>query len=321
MLNSPVVVTAAKRLPQAFSVDFRALTKQVELEGGEAIELVATENGSVLDIVARPFNRSVAAQSNLISGAGGKPSNYIVRAHRPRREGTSVRFPVSLQLDPRVTHFTARPAETWVEITPLANSTPVGEPFVFYDRNLEPDTPVPVAAWTASDWPPAADRARIRYWCKDRPTDPVQEISLGDVRNSPARYREFQPVPGVAGVELSIDQMDDSTGNFQINVVERHGVQSPGIDALRVHFETDHGIKPNRITHQFDSQNRIATHTFYFSPELRNRVEQVEVSRISIAKGEDVKDGALQLASGSELEISIDASGDLFSPRAASQSR
>jgi hypothetical protein len=219
-------------------------------------------------------------------------------------------------VDPSVSHFTRRPVETWVEVTPLAGSTAAGESYVFYDRNLEPGTPVPVLMWTAQNWPPQADRARVRFWCKYDLTDPVQTISWRDVVSSPTSFRGFQPVRGVPGVQLSIESSVESDGNYRIYLVERHSSQSAGVDAIRIHLDTGPEIVPVRVSHQFDSKIPIAMHSYFFSPDQRDEVDRSELCKIEIAAAKDVKQNALQLAEGTYLEVPIDDTGELFSPRA-----
>jgi hypothetical protein len=316
-LNSAVVVPQDRRLPQEFTVHFRAVQpKRVLLEGGEAIELRVSQNGPSQDIVAEPYNRLVADWANLVRGVGGSQTNHIVRVHRPVRRDGSVRFPVSLQVDPSVSHFTQRPVETWIEVTPLTGSTAAGEPYVFYDRNLEPDTPVPVLMWNAQNWPAQADRARVKYWCKYDATDPVQTISWRDVRNSPADYGAFQAVRGMPGVELSIESNVESDGSYKIYIAEKHSSESTGIDSIRIQLDTGGEIAPIRVSHRFDSKNQIAMHSYYFSPEDGDRIDRSELCTIKIAAAKDVKENALQLPEGMPLEVEIDDSGELFSPRA-----
>jgi hypothetical protein len=316
-LNFPVPILADRRLPQEFSVHFRMVQpKRVLLEGGEAIELQVVQRGASQEIVARPYDRSVAADSRLVNGVGGSQTNHIVRVHRPVRRDGSVRFPVSLQVDPAANHFTKRPVETWVEVTPLAGGTTAGETYVFYDRNLEPETPVPVLMWTAQNWPQQADEARVKCWYKYDATDPVQTIAWRDVVNAPSSYRAAQSVPGVPGVQISVEASVESDGNYRIYIVERHSTQSLGIDSIRVHLETGPDIVPIRVSHQFDAKNGIATHSYFFSPDQRDLLDRSELCKIEIAAADDVKGNALQLAEGTELKVQIDDTGELFSPRA-----
>jgi hypothetical protein len=228
-LNRSVAIPANQRLPQYFSVHFRAVQpKRVLLEGGEAIELEVAQRGASQDIVAKAYDRSVLADAKLVNGVGGNATNYIFRVHRPvRREGT-VRFPVSLQVDPAVDHFTKRPVETWVEVTPLAGGTAAPETYVFYDRNLEPDTPVPVLMWTAQNWPQQADHARVKCWYKYDVTDPVQTIPWRQVVNRPESFEKAQRVPGVPGVQVSVESSNEADGNYRIDI-DRADSREPSV--------------------------------------------------------------------------------------------
>lgn len=319
-LNEPVEILG-KRFPQTFSVVFRSITKQVSLEGGEAIKLYVHE-GDPPDIEAKPYippyGRSLANSGiNLL--AGDKATDLVLRVHRPifDREHSSVRFPISLQRDPNgpgKPHFTPRPAETWVEITPLQGTAETGAPYVFYDTNFEPHEPVPVLEWVASQWPEEADRARVRFWCKYEPRTPItQFIALRDVVNSPAGFGDYQPVTGIRGVGLKIKINDSEDGDYRIVVEEKHEPSTP-IDVIRVQLVTAADAKPKQVIHQFDAQSGYATHTYDFDPKLRTQLEQT--GRIAIVPAEIVKDGALQLPKDRELVVPIERGGSYLVPTA-----
>ncbi len=324
-LNDRVEITTS--LPQRFTVSFRSIrAKQVELEGGEAIELYVRD-GEPQDIVALPYDgqpghigRDVVrdGERRLIGGERGDATDYVLRVHRPISDGASVRFPISLQRNPNAPsrpHFTPRPKETWVEITPVRGTADVGEAYLFYDTNFEPDEPVPVLEWTADEWPENADRARIRFWCKYQATTAVP-IPLRDVVNSPDRFGELQSLPNIRGVDLSIKLTESPEGDYRISVEERHREQPRRIDAIRVQLDTKSDVKPKHVSHQFDSKNGYVTHTYDFSPALRERLEQT--AEILIATSEDVKDGALQLPADRELVVPIQRGGDYHAPSGAS---
>jgi len=320
-LNEPVEI-ASRQLPQTFSVVFRSVTKQVELEGGEAIKLYV-QDGDPVEIEARPYvppyGRSVANSGiNLI--AGDKPTDLVLRVHRPFYDGehSSVRFPISLQRDPNGPgrpHFTPRPVETWVEVTPLQGTTEAGAPYVFYDTNYEPHEPVPVLEWTASGWPKEADRARVRFWCKYKPGTPAtQFIAIREVVNSPAGFNDYQPIAGIRGVGLKIKTTESEEGNYRIVVEEKHEPTIP-IDAIRIQFLAAADFKPKQVIHQFDRQTGYATHTYDFDPKLRGQVEQT--GRISIVAAEVVKDAALQLPKDREVVVPIERGGSFHIPTSA----
>jgi hypothetical protein len=317
-LNESIVIRDGQWLPREFTVAFRSISpKTVELEGGEAIELYVSDSGQ--SIVAKPYPQSVDKEAYLVEGSGGKKNDLILRIQRPvrdRQSEQSVIFRMALQRDPSADHFTKRPAETWVEITPLKDGgDAAAQPYIFYDRNFEPDTPVPVLKWTADDWPEEATRARIRFWCKDNPTEPIEKISMHDVITSPATYRQHPTK--VDGVQLSIEPIVERSRS-RIQVVEKYDAQSSGIDAIRVALETTGGIKPTRVEHEFDAQNKIVTHCYDFAEDELPHQETLETFNIVITRAQDIKDGALQLPSNSGLEVPIGNKPSFFSPRATS---
>jgi hypothetical protein len=319
-LRTKVEIPDGHPLPDDFQVEFLRVKKNVTLKGGEAIELYAEKNGVFVDIVAREYNkRTPLVNANLVNGAGGSETDLILRAHRPvRQQGAEsiVRFPISLQRETRESHFTPRPAETWLEITPLSDNgsgqTDEEQPYVFYDTNFEPDEPVPVVVCPALDWHDWP-KARINFWCKYRVTEPILEIGLRD-----ANYRTPQNVPDVNGIQLRVETFE-SGGAYRVYVAENHGAESPGVDdALRIQFETDPQLKPTRVRHQFDKAKGLATHTFEFRATDREAIESFDGSRIVVTRAADIKDGALQLAADSPLEISVQQAGGFHTTGAVS---
>jgi Mg-chelatase subunit ChlD len=301
-LNEPVNIANVNPPPKNFIVAFRSAEKSVSLEGGEALELQVAPDQETPDIWAVEYPPPAAAKANLIVGDTGRTTDYLLRVHKPLREESSATFPISIQRMPlNRQHFTPRPAETWVEITPLPEDGSTAEPYVFYDRNFEPHTPVPVLRWTALDWPETAGAARIRFWCKYNKTPGK---SLHEVISSGGT---------IGGVEL-LPEASTENGLYRIQVIERHGPQSPGIDSLRIQVEPDSRVLPSRVVHEFDRQNDFVTHSFYFSAESRARLSQPAASRITVTEAGQIKEGALQLPKDSGIEVSIKDSGELLSP-------
>ncbi len=305
-LNESIPIESPQ-LPKNFTVSFRSINKSVYLEGGEAIELFMSDNGQ--DIVAKPYKAGIE-EANLRGASTRKP--VLLRVHRPLRDKAkdSVLFPISIQVDPKADHFTGRPLETWVEVTPLADSVSAGPPYVFYDVNFEPHEPIPVLNWTALNWPKDANRARIRFWCKYAQTTAAQTIPLRALLNAKQ---------SVAGVEFSAKTSGDGN-RYSIRIEERHGPQSPGIDDLRVGLETQLRYKPLRVIHQFDAQRGVATHSYFFPAELRENIERPEMARVVVTRGKDMKDGSLQLPPDGVV-VPISAAGEVFSPSATTIGR
>jgi hypothetical protein len=319
-LDTPVEVSSSPQ-PRDFQVQFRDVKKPVRIEGGEAIALYVEKNASFHRIVARDYNERspLPDKKYLVAGDGGSPTEYILRAHRPvRRQGSEnvVEFPVSLQHDPRESHFTRRPAEAWLEITPLSESgsgrTVEHQPYVFYDTNFEPAEPVPVLVCPAVEWQ-GWPKARIRFWCKDRVTKPALEIGLRE-----SKYRTPQPVPETSGIQLRVETFE-SGDLFRVYVVENHGPESPGVDnGLRIGFQTHPQCKPVHVRHQFDKDKGLATHTFDFRASDSETIKDDAGSRIVVTLAADIKDGAWQLAADSPLELSVQAAGGFHTTGGAS---
>jgi Mg-chelatase subunit ChlD len=305
-LNAPVEILT-NRLPQQFTIFYGSARKQVVLEGGEAVELYVPDDRA--DIVARPYEDNAIVEETLVGRANGTPTDYVLRAHRPIWDNHSLKFPISLQRNPQASHYTVRPVETWVEITPLHGSDHIGEPYVFYDTNYEPLEPVPVLAWSAEDWPPEADRARIRFWCKYGQTQAVHTVPLREVLRSPT-HQQHQPVNGVEGVELKVEMLTESDGRLRILVTERDSQKRSIASGIRVQLQTDPVVKPIRVVHQFDRRNGLATHAYYFLLEQRKSLESSEAARILVARAEDVKEAALQLPSEREFVVSVGNRGN-----------
>jgi hypothetical protein len=298
-LNTSLQITAAQfEADKDYSVKFRAIDKQVTLKGGEAVQLRLEES----DIVAIPYDHSVAGSAPLLRGLGGDSARHLFRVHKPVRAEDSVHFKVSVQKEPRVGHFTDRPLETWLEVTPLVAQSVAGPTHIFYDANFEPDEPVPVLIWQAADWPAESKQARVAFWCKNQVTK-AREISLADIRNAPTEFSKYQPVSEAEGITMLI-RVQSTVEAYEINVFEKHEENSsPGVDTLRVHFRTDPEVQPSRIYRQFDAETGYVTHKFQFSRDDQAKVEASELSALLIASRTAVHDGAWQLREPLEVNV------------------
>jgi hypothetical protein len=305
-LNEGTPIDSAQ-LPRDYTVSYRGINKSVRLEGGEAIALYMSDNGQ--DIVAKPYKPEIEPIT-LRGPTSRKPLQ--LRIHRPTRDKAhdAVQFSISLQVDPRADHFTGRPLETWLEVTPLGDNSSEYQPYVFYDVNFEPQEPVPVLKWRALNWPKDATRAQIRFWCKYVPTTPTQVIPLRDLVGK---------AQSVAGVGLTAKTSNEGA-DYVVRIEEQHGPQSPGIYDFRIGFENELHEKPRHVIHQFDARRRVATHSYYFPGELRESLERPQIARVVITSGKDLKDGALQLPPNGVI-VPVSAAGELFSPNATINGR
>jgi hypothetical protein len=299
-LNTPVEVKPITKDP--FEVSFQSIAKTVQFQGGETLELYLTDDGQ--DIVSRPFDRAFPSAATLVRpGANGR---ITARVHRPSKGKNGVTFPISFQ-DPD-SHFTPRPTQLWIEVTPVSlGSEKSGQPYLFYDANFEPKTPVPMVNWNASNWPSDATAADVRIWAKYDPTPNLQTILLEQVKQNAQRYAEGFAVDGVEGVKLSISLISnraDSAG-LVIQVTELHSERSSGVGSLRVALETDDTIAPSRVTRRFEPANGMAVHTFEFSSANAQALLDSSKSKIAIQTRAAAQLGAWQLQAGQPLRVEV----------------
>ncbi len=304
-LTYPVDIPS-QLLPAKFVVKYQRVAKEVDAEGGEAIRLLVNQEGT--DIRAIPYDQGVVEEGGVVRRQDG-PADHLFRVHRPirKRDDDAVQFKVSLQARLNVSHFTYHPKETWLEITPVANSQTVGDTHVFYDTNFELREPVPVLRWDAKGWPREANHARIEFWCKHQHTVTESTIPLAAVKNAVERFKEFQrdlvkSSPGVAFRIKIIDDQDD----YRVHVAEQHDRWSP----IRVRFQTHPEVVPIRVRHRFDRRAKFATHEFFFSAKDKQKIEDYQESAVKVATRDAVLDGAWRLEQA--LEASVSEEGGLL---------
>jgi hypothetical protein len=299
-LNTPIAVKPITDEP--FEVSFQAISKAVQFQGGETLELYLTDDGQ--DIVSRPFDRAFPIAASLVRA--GENGRITARVHRPSPGKNGVSFPISFQ-DPD-SHFTPRPQQLWIEITPVsAGSEEFRQVYVFYDANYEPKMPVPMVNWNASNWPSNATAADVRIWAKYDPTPNLQTILLERVKQNTQRYAEGIAVDGVEGVKLSINMIpnrEDSAG-MTIQVTELHSERSKGVGSMRVGLESDGSLVPSRITRRFEPANGMAVHTFEFNASNTEALLESSKSRVFLQTRAAAQLGAWQLETGQPIRVEV----------------
>lgn len=263
---------------------------EIELEGGEAIELELSSDGRRLEHRRYDADLRQYAQRVRDPDLRSEGREFFIATHQPpTRLGSEVRFPISIQSQDE-TRFCPRPAEAWVEIRPVlpagAGPPPV---YTFFDRYFEPQRPVPVLIYEVPRWPTEAVEAEIRLWCKLFPSEPNREVTVGEVadRELPEAQRT---VPGADGVAFSVaTQATGEPGDepeLQVVVTVRHA-QVPGEnDALKVEMDP----APSGVLHRYFDSNRLAKHYFRFEGVSR---EQLREYRIRFTTSERIKQGAI----------------------------
>lgn len=286
----------------SYDVSFQSLSKSVQFEGGESIELHLTDDGR--DIVSKPYDRSSPKAATLVrSGDSGR---RIARVHRPTMHQDGVLFPVSIQ-DPD-NHYTQRPSQLWIEVTPvIPNADLMRQTYVFYDANYEAKTPVPLVNWHASNWPTAATMADVRVWAKYEETPSMQEIPLNQLQQDPQRFADGIDVTGAEGVQLRIHVFDNRANSeyMAIQVTEVHSERSRGVGSIRVSMDMKDGPMPSRVTHRFEAASKIAIHTFEFPAAQGRDLLRSNMSTISVQSRTACHEGAWQLQAGQPIRVDV----------------
>lgn len=293
-LNQPVRIAGLGAGPRKYRVEFESLTQPVVLEGGERVDFDVTPDNR---LTMRAFDANVVATLPLVSGG----RRVLARVHRPVSDRDGTTFRVSLQdenLD-----FLPRPDEVWIEITPIEErkgderkqETP--PTYVFYERNFEPQMPVPVVVCRTPRWPAAARSARIQVWCKFTPSPPVMSRPLEQIARLAGG--DDEPTPGVQGIRLQYQVVaaDASDGLTELRVTERHADGAPDVDALRVQIAAPVDLWPRRVERQADAAAGLVVHSFFVPRERWLRMTADARVRLVVTTKEATRDGAF-LAEG-----------------------
>ncbi len=289
---------------------FESATAAIPLAGGEALRIQLSADGQ--NFLPVPFDWQFPQSFGLVSGTQERQSPYELRVHRPEVKAGSVSFPVSVQS--AIEPVTRRPSDAWLVVTPLIQGVEKADHrYWFYDANFEPGQPVPLLKWRANDWPQEARSARLQFWCRFDPTPPLQEFSLQDVLQQPAKYADLRlaDFPSI-GLQVSVSQRTSDAGDYVLNVIQRHDDSSPDLGQLRVEFRCGQPYQPIRVTHQFDSVNAMVSHTFIFKSADAVALERSDQSRFVLTARSASQAAALHPAGGRPIDVDIFAAADLI---------
>ncbi|MEO1527932.1 MAG: VWA domain-containing protein [Planctomycetota bacterium] len=269
-----------------------AVSENVELEGGESIQLYV-EQGELLSF---PYDRNVAHDEWLVDNDGNQ-TGVMLRVHRPLRlaSGAAV-FEVSWQRSaaagasdsnsssPRWKP-TPRAAGYWIEVQPCdKESKTIGVPFVFYDRRFVNDVSVPLARLTAEKWPRNAVKASVRVWTQ--PPDSGMALQAADQAPSDSSLSgvsesiEFDPLreePFTLPNQAFI-RMEELPANDRFAVRHRFIVRFDDPKSVVASIKVlPLGGSSGRFVRQFDDQQGIAVHTFDYE-DARDAPERYRVT-------------------------------------------
>ncbi len=302
---------AIRPAPQAagnYTVVCQQLRESILLRGGEAAEFELSADGRRLEslsyLTGSPRFGQLVARGTTVGDQFG--------VHRPVIENDGVRFEFSLQ-NPRQ-RFTARPAEIWIEVTPLdSDDKSVSSPYTFYDGVFASDVPVPLLRWLAKGWPDQAPKLRVDCWYKTTPTPADVIVGASRISNAPAERLTFAEFPGV---EFQLESISTEAG-LQIRVVEWHGENSAGVGTLKVDLArpADSTLPLKRVIRTFDPDKRVAAHVF----TLPGNVMQVRGWSVRLTAADSLRDGAIKLAQ--PIELTLAENRDLLPPLTRSDDR
>jgi hypothetical protein len=254
--------------------DGRVLRAVVAAEGGEFFQLIVkdVQDGRPKELIHLPYERTTSHESSdnrsglqnpipaEVAHDPFHPEAFHVVAHTPEPVVSGMTFPVSIQ-NANSEGFSPRPKEIWAEITPLGTrrGSPqplTDQPYVFYDRAFEPNTPVPVLSLVANAWPDEADLARVELWFNIEPQaglkveKPLREaLGAGETNRLTIEGREV-------GYTVSVES---AGGGSRVVVVEKHPVEQGGplagllVRLSREEYEVIRSYFPTsgRVRHEF----------------------------------------------------------------------
>lgn len=300
-----------------YQLTFQAITKDFTVDGGESLEMVVADDGQ--DIIAQPYEVQSPKSGVLIRS--GQPS-LTVRVHRPQFQDNGVLFPISFQ-SPRQ-HYTPRPKETWIEVSPVSpDGQAMRRTYIYYDTNYDAKTPVPRQSWLASDWPPNSTSADVRVWARYDRAPVNTAIPLSELRNNAEQWATGAPISGLPETTLRmVGQPGNGGKSWVLHVTEIHSPKSRGVGSLRIGIDNGRQALPTRITRRFDTESRIALHSFEFDSAVSERILAADGGKLTITTRENVLDQSYQLDGGAPIRVDFVRSLDLLPlPTPATTSR
>lgn len=284
--------------PRKFSVALENSRLEIELAGGEALELVAGR------AIGRIESAAYLKGNPKFAPLRGDSSVLQVGAHTPVRQDQGILFGISFQHAHR--GFAARPGEVWMEVTPIIpGASGAATKYIFYDSPYLPERPVPVLECLAEGWPQAARRGEIRVWCKPTMTEPTMVVPLAKVANQPppgAGGYVIEEVPGVT-FQARTFYAPDAEGRLRVGIVERYPAEGLDVDQVKVEM-----FPPaQQILRQFDAANRVVLHTFLYEGLTPAQMDNLE---IRFTSREALQAGAWEL--GEPIVVDVASRSDLL---------
>jgi hypothetical protein len=277
---------------------------RMTLEGGEGIDLFVAESGGrsprLVHARFKSEETQTQTQASVVKAGGAAATEmekFFVGFQQPESITGETRFRVWMQYnDERL--FTPRPAEAWVEITPLVEGGQKQTPYVFYDLEFEEGKTVPMMVCRAANWPPEARNARVETFFKMRKTETELRRQLKDVEGGKLQPDLAVRLPGGGRVQFSV-QVSALKGQegTQVTVTEQCA-RPEDLRQAKVEIETP-ADTVQRDYFRSNGQCEVY-HKFVF---LDTTTSEVLDYRLRITSREDLERDAAKLHDIVELKV------------------
>ncbi|MDZ4779694.1 MAG: vWA domain-containing protein [Planctomycetia bacterium] len=298
-VGTQVAISPSPTSPTAYTVTAAGAEENLELSGGEAVEMQLDRGGRALLVV--PYEIEDAVTTPLMAGANEVATETQFVGHRALRNEETVKFTFSLQSEDRA--FVPRPEELWIELSPLAaDGRRLPGTYYLYDSNYLPETTCPVVSWQALGWPAESRSAQARIWCRQQATS--TDLVIANLGDPSHQVGTTHRLPGRNSIDCQLRvRMGSAAGApAKVSLVERHAADSPGLGALKVQMVPP----PLRVTHRWDEQHGLVVHVF----ELDTRARGLDGYQLHLTRFEKLANEAWH--SREPLTIDIGASDNLL---------
>ncbi len=269
---------------------------KLPISGGEAVELSPTADGTELRSVR--YERNLTTLLPLVNGT--PTVSLELGVHQALRRENGAMFEFSLQ--DRQRRFVPRPAGIWLTITPGDGTDASVQPYIFYDPEFVPNTPVPVVQWLANDFPAKQKQAQVQVWVRNELPELIGEYSLKQNLVTAIRDGATLSLPSLPdiGVDIRVRPGDID----RIDVVERHPAGVTARDLLYVTLQTDRAIQ--RVVRRFDLAQQVVVHMFLLANDQRAVADRLGNTRVQVRTHRAFAAGAFHLTEPALVEITTD---------------
>lgn len=251
-------------------------TMSISLQGSESIDLVLKRVGSNLTLAYPKFfnSRLVDEDSTVPDDPPRGQYCQTVAVNDERMWVSSASLPYFSAARPltflvqfqnaNLTKFSPRPAEAWIEISPLDKAdNVVDETKVHYFCDLEymARMPVPQIVCKAREFPKHATSAKIEVWFA---MQPLTE-SPGALTLKPVHELEGNTPVAVPGLDVKLSaKITRTTSAKTLEIQEDRGADDDGKPKANVKIGFDELESPTRCEHDYTRGN----HRFEFPPNV-----------------------------------------------------